>query len=500
MNATLAWAHMPLVRALGWALVHFLWEGALIALVLAAVLCVCRRAGTRYGAACAAMLSMLAAFAITLAVSIPDQETILRVPRSMAAAAAAGAGDLIAGRVPTTLERLQVVLPWIVLFWMAGALVIGLYRLGGWMAAERMRREGVCAATGEWQARLTWLAHRIGVSKPLVLLESSLAEAPLVIGFLRPAILVPAGLLAGLPASYLEAILLHELAHIRRLDYLVNLVQTMVESLLFYHPAVWWISRLMRAEREHCCDDVVVEIHGDAHAYAAALVTLEERRSGTREPALAATGGNLMHRIRRLLNQPEQPRAAAALLLSMGFFLGLFCLFAVAQQNHAVSATPETPYTRWLNEDVVYIITPQERVAFERLQTNAERDHFIEQFWLRRDPTPGTPENEFKEEHYRRIAYANQHFKESVAGWKTDRGRIYIIYGPPDEIENHLAGLYERPAKDGGGKVSTHPFQQWRYRHIDGIGNNVIMEFVDRQGSGDFHMTRDPKEKEQPKK
>ena len=250
MNATLAWAHMPLVRALGWALVHFLWEGALIALVLAAVLCVCRRAGTRYGAACAAMLSMLAAFAITLAVSIPDQETILRVPRSMAAAAAAGAGDLIAGRVPTTLERLQVVLPWIVLFWMAGALVIGLYRLGGWMAAERMRREGVCAATGEWQARLTWLAHRIGVSKPLVLLESSLAEAPLVIGFLRPAILVPAGLLAGLPASYLEAILLHELAHIRRLDYLVNLVQTMVESLLFYHPAVWWISRLMRAERE----------------------------------------------------------------------------------------------------------------------------------------------------------------------------------------------------------------------------------------------------------
>ena len=157
----------------------------------------------------------------------------------------------------------------------------------------------------------------------------------------------------------------------------------------------------------------------------------------------------------------------------------------------------ETPYKKWLNEDVSYIITDEERAAFKKLQTDDEREQFIENFWLRRDPTPDTIENEFKEEHYRRIAYANEHFASGIPGWKTDRGRIYITYGPPDEIEDHSSGgFYERPPEEGGGETSTFPFQQWRYRYIDGIGNNVIIEFVDPTMSGEFRMTMDPSEKD----
>ena len=157
----------------------------------------------------------------------------------------------------------------------------------------------------------------------------------------------------------------------------------------------------------------------------------------------------------------------------------------------------ETPYKKWLNEDVSYIITDEERAAFKKLQTDDERESFIENFWLRRDPTPDTIENEYKEEHYRRIAYANEHYASGIPGWKTDRGRIYITYGPPDEIEDHSSGgFYERPPEEGGGETSTFPFQQWRYRYIDGIGNNVIIEFVDPTMSGEFRMTMDPSEKD----
>jgi GWxTD domain-containing protein len=157
----------------------------------------------------------------------------------------------------------------------------------------------------------------------------------------------------------------------------------------------------------------------------------------------------------------------------------------------------ETPYRKWLNEDVAYIITDEERAAFKRLQTDEEREQFIEQFWLRRDPTPDTVENEFKEEHYRRIAYANEHYASGIPGWKTDRGRIYITYGPPDENESHPSGgTYERPPEEGGGETSTFPFEQWRYRYIEGIGTNIIIEFVDPTMTGEYHMTMDPSEKD----
>ena len=152
---------------------------------------------------------------------------------------------------------------------------------------------------------------------------------------------------------------------------------------------------------------------------------------------------------------------------------------------------------KWLDEDVPYIITPEERSVFLHLSTNEEREQFIEAFWARRNPDPDSPENTAKEEHYRRIAYANEHFSSGIPGWKTDRGKIYILHGPPDEIDSHPSGgAYERPPEEGGGETTTYPFEEWRYRHIEGVGDNVILEFVDNTMTGEYHLTRDPSEKD----
>jgi GWxTD domain-containing protein len=157
----------------------------------------------------------------------------------------------------------------------------------------------------------------------------------------------------------------------------------------------------------------------------------------------------------------------------------------------------DSQYKKWLNEDVIYIITPEERSAFVHLQTNEEREQFIEQFWQRRNPDPDSADNTFKEEHYRRIAYTNEHFASGIPGWKTDRGRIYIMWGPPNEIESHPSGgSYDRPASEGGGNTSTFPFEDWRYRYLEGIGNDVILEFVDPTMTGEYHLTMDPSEKD----
>jgi GWxTD domain-containing protein len=154
-------------------------------------------------------------------------------------------------------------------------------------------------------------------------------------------------------------------------------------------------------------------------------------------------------------------------------------------------------YKKWLDEDVRWIITDEEQKAFKLLSNDEERDQFIEAFWQRRDPTPDTIENEYKEEHYRRMAYANEHFAAGIPGWKSDRGRIYIMYGPADEIESHPSGgSYERPMEEGGGETSTYPFEDWRYRYLEDVGQEVIIEFVDTCMCGDYHMTMDRSEKD----
>jgi GWxTD domain-containing protein len=496
--------------ALGMTLLHFIWEGGLVALALAFFLYVVRpvSAQARYCAACLAMLAMLAAFGTTLAHFWPRY---YGGPPLMAAFEWTRLQPATGGAAPSAPPTDP--LKWLTLAWTAGVSLFFLRNLGSWLSAQRLRRVGVCSAPEEWQMRLSALAVQIHVSRPIVLLESGLSEVPLVVGWLRPAILLPVGLLTGFPAEQIEFFLIHELAHIRRWDYLVNLLQTAAENVLFYHPAVWWVSATMRAERENCCDDVVAAL-GKGREFASALISLEQKRGTLMEPALAATGGRLLARVRRLLGQPEPKRRIAAPALLIGVLTTAIAIAFAAPQKHspqpvetapsvpkpelprlmaqakqnprpATAATPTVPegdpYIKWLNQDVVFIVTNEERGAFQQLRTSGERQQFIEQFWLRRDPTPDTPQNEYREEHYRRIAYANENFGEpTTPGWKTDRGSVYIKFGPPDELESL------------GATAAAPPKELWRYRFIQGMGVNVLIEFVDSAGTGEYRMTTDP--------
>jgi GWxTD domain-containing protein len=167
------------------------------------------------------------------------------------------------------------------------------------------------------------------------------------------------------------------------------------------------------------------------------------------------------------------------------------------QSDKQVLKELATPYKKWLSEDVIYIITDSERRAFLQLQTNEEREQFIEEFWQRRNPDPDSVDNPVKEEHYRRIAYTNEHYASGVAGWRTDRGRIYIMYGKPDDLESHTQGeTWNRPLDQGGGETQTYAYEDWTYHYIEGIGENVELEFVDPSGTGEFRLTTDPSEKD----
>lgn len=174
-------------------------------------------------------------------------------------------------------------------------------------------------------------------------------------------------------------------------------------------------------------------------------------------------------------------------------------VFAQKKSDRQTNQQDEIPkvYREWPDKDVAYIITPQERAAYKKLKTNEEREQFIELFWRRRDPDPDTDENEYREEYYERIAYANEHYTSGIPGWKTDRGRIYIMYGKPDELETHPSGgNYNRESYEGGGSTSTYPFERWFYRYLPGIGSGIEIEFVDPTGSGEYHIARSPDEKD----
>ena len=511
-----SWIHNRAAIDIAETLVASLWQAAIVAAILAAVLGLTRSSRLRYAAACCALLlagaTPLATFIYVHANSTAFNAPLPSLPLStLSTPQASPAGEAVS--VGLYLKNL---LPWVTPAWLAGVVLLTLRNCVNWFGARRMRWKGSCAAPDVWQERLDALRRLIGISGSVELLESCMAQIPIVIGHIRPVILVPLGFFSGLPVEQAEMILMHELAHIRRWDYAVNLLQTLIEGLMFFNPAVLWISRVIRTEREHCCDDDIVAITNDPRGYAAALTALEEGRVAATH-TVAATGGILVKRIRRLLYPRETANALSASVIVAGILIAISSLMLAAQPApgpvlataeiqpvHEVSVEqpattlpsaqgqPLRPATiaptqtrlegsaalkKWVDEDVAYIINNEERAAFTGVQSDAERERFIQQFWLRRDPTPGTAANEFQDEHFRRIAYANEKFGSTNGpGWRTDRGRFYIMFGPPDELESHASGNAPR----------AFPFEIWLYRYLEGLGNNVIFEFIDPDRSGAY--------------
>jgi beta-lactamase regulating signal transducer with metallopeptidase domain len=405
MNVLQSVAENPLVHRLGYGLVHFLWEGVLIGAVLGLALLLLRgRPAARHAAAWLALAAMAAAVPLTVWLVPASSAAPLRALAGFAlhgqraGVALADVGRLVPGHTsaelldpaestgpntpdagrggilsgPASFAEVSArteparaanvgaigpaIGPWmpgVVAAWATGAALLSVWRLLGWFAVRRLCRQGVETVSAEIRAALDRLVKRMRVRPAIRLLESTLAEVPAVVGWLRPAILLPVGIVTGLSTREIELILAHELAHIRRSDYLANLIQKAIETCLFYHPAVWWVSRHIRVERENCCDDAVVAITGERLHYARALARLEEFRGGRRapRPAIAADNGSLLGRVRRILGLPQKRRHGAtagavgggAALTVMAALVGFAAL--AGQLTPPAAADPATQAT-----------------------------------------------------------------------------------------------------------------------------------------------------------
>jgi bla regulator protein blaR1 len=366
MTAIETLVRQPIGQAVGWALLQFVWQGALVGAVTALALLALRRSASdvRY---------VVAAIGLALMLTLPVVSGVqkfqaLRADASAAdlpAAAFAGAegrsreaGQTApvplrqgterpeASSAPGALRSIRVepFLPTLILVWIAGVSMLSLRLLTGWIWVQRLRTRGNAPAADRWQQMASRLSRRLHIGRAITLLESTLVDVPTVIGWLKPVVLLPASALSALSPQQLEAILAHELAHIRRHDYLVNLLQTLVETVLFYHPAVWWLSRRIRIERENCCDDLAVSLCGDPVAYAHALADLESLRSGPHPDhhiAMAATGGSLLMRVRRLLGAPSSHTGRGPAWLAGS--VALLLLGGIALGADGVGRQPQAP-------------------------------------------------------------------------------------------------------------------------------------------------------------
>ena len=357
----------PLTRALGWGLLHFIWQGVIVTGLLVGTLFVLggHTANLRYRVALGALLLMPVLLAATtwhiwassreVAVyspmvpsrELPSAREITESPSTapLKQSAITKSSRSFAQRRLWSANQLEPFLPWFVFFWLVGVLVLFLRLVFGWTYTQRLKRQGITSVSAHWQERLTHLCERMRIRCPVCLLESSLFQVPTVIGWLRPAILFSTNSLIRLTPCQLEAILSHELAHIRRYDNLFNLLQTAVGTLLFYHPAVWWISNRIRIEREHCCDDLAVKVFGDTLTYARALTKLEQLRNSPSQLVIGAKGSSLLHRIRRLINAPAtQPDCPVRRLVGVFVILTIF-IAGVAAHLSGISITMARRFT-----------------------------------------------------------------------------------------------------------------------------------------------------------
>jgi len=351
----------PAAQAIGWALLHFIWQGALVGVLTAIALAALRKGASD-------VKYVVAAIGLSLMVTLPAV-TAIQFWRSATPVPASTAmvDSTFTVSAPVTQPRamngnrtetesvssrsrmrnaipIEQWLPMLVMAWLTGVVVLSLRLMSGWWWVQRLRSHGTAPADDGWPQIARRLCRRLHIARHVRLLESTVVDVPTVIGWMKPVILMPASALAGLNPHQLEAILAHELAHIRRHDYLVNLLQTVVETLLFYHPAVWWLSRRIRAERENCCDDLAVSLCGDPYTYAQALADLEGLRAPGRRLVMAANGGSLAQRIRRLLAAPKHEGRAPGWLAGSASVLVLLGLAAgTATDAFQNASTPQAP-------------------------------------------------------------------------------------------------------------------------------------------------------------
>ncbi len=389
------------------------------------------------------------------------------------------------------------------------------------------------------------------------LLISADNHAPVTFGLWEPVVILPHAIVAALPSKEIRVILGHELAHHRRRDPWLWRLHVIVSALWWFNPVYWLLSRTVRSVREDCCDDMVVAA-GIASRESYCRILLQAARVTCTGPVTGGALAYFVerHPLHRRLSRIMTARSVAFPKLASWGMLAVFALAllllpgikpgALAQNSVRIETSPRninfappeaaigtqtaagafeaegralegnlysrTPasapptylaqekdipgfYRKWLEEDVAYIISNSERDAFNQRATDEDRDAFIEQFWARRNPEPHSVGNSFKEEHYRRISYANERFTAGIPGWKTDRGRFYIVFGKPDEIESYPAAADKRHSDENRGATATYPFEKWRYRQIPGIGDDIEIEFVDKSGRGDYRMAMSPDEK-----
>jgi len=333
-----------LIHVTGWTLVHFVWQGVFIAFATATALRLLRSAPSqaRYAVACAALAAMLASPLITArllsgsppvvpANGNPPHVSSREAPpaASLPGVSVTGVRNAVAARtmgpdVDMVQPPFDSLLSLVVVVWLAGVSSLLIRLAGGWWRIQRLHQASLTMAASRWQAASEGIALRLGLRRGAYVVDSDLVDTPIVVGWLRPVILLPIAALANLTPAQVNAILAHELAHVRRHDSLVNLLQNVTETLLFYHPAVWWVSARIRAEREHCCDEVAVEVCGDAVGYAAALAELETRRTEQTTLAMASTGGSLLDRVRRVLRVPvdgDRRSSNAAMVAALALVL-----------------------------------------------------------------------------------------------------------------------------------------------------------------------------------
>ncbi len=330
-----------LADAVGLAVVHSVWQGGLFGVAFAASLTALRRhsPGARYLLGVFTMAGMFAASAATFALALRGSVGPLGI----------NVGDLpLAGLGASLGHAASPALPTIGVLWATGAGVLQFRMILHWISAQRLRRGGVHPAPEVWRREFAALSRRFGVTRAARLVESARVSVPSVIGWLRPVVLLPAGVIDHLTPAQLRAVLAHELAHVRRHDYLVNLAQCVFETLLFFHPVTWWVSGRIRAEREYCCDDLALTVTDRPLDYARALSTLEELRGSGGQPALAATGGHLMRRISRILEHSQKgsrnfwvPALLSVVgLMTLGVLFGVGCLDATAPDVAVASDGP----------------------------------------------------------------------------------------------------------------------------------------------------------------